>query len=314
MKELAAKYHAEQISRRCTIRNFLLVITAVGILFGFSGCTAPAEKTDNFSMIQLPGGLVGIEMVKIKAGTFKRYSDKDEKFYLAALTNNYWIGKYEVTQMQFEALMGYNPSSDTICTGLNNPVNQVSYAEAENFCRKLNLLYKDKLPAGYQFALPTVAQWEYACCVGRDMASESKYYNDTPSIAGWTYTNSPETVQPVGLKKPNRWGLHDMHGNVSEWCRDFYQEDMRAYDIEYLTGNKGQMRTVCGWSIFHDQYNFDRLDRCGAEEESRKFNLGFRLALVPAKTQETVTYEDVSNDIYDYANSKVFNDKKYGKK
>ena len=78
-----------------------------------------------------------------------------------------------------------------------------------------------------------------------------------------------------------------------------------AYDIEFLMGNKGKMRTVCGWSIFHGQYDFDRLERYGAEEESRESNRGFRLALVPVKTQEDVAYEDVAASLEQIARLKA---------
>lgn len=270
------------------------------LLAGCAMCPTRPATQDGLAMVKLPGGLVGIEMVQVPAGTFYRVDQKTETRHPVTLTKPFRIGKYEVTQAQFEALMGYNPSSEQPCRALNVPVNQVTWDEAKNFCRKLTLLHKDALPAGYQFDLPTVAQWEYACCAGREMAREALDYQEKPFVAGWGHFDSPEIPQPVGLKQPNRWGLHDMHGNVSEWCRDLYQEDLRAYDGEFLTGNRGNGRVACGWNIFTDNFSFDALTRFESDAQTRAFYLGFRVALVPVRDAETVSFEHVPNDLYDY--------------
>ena len=121
---------------------------------------------------------MNLEMVKIKPGTFMmgssdgelgRSLNRDEKQHRVTLTKDYWLGKYEVTQGQWKAVMGNNPTL-YFKKGDNYPVANVSWADAKNFCDKLNERYACKLPQGYRFDLPTEAQWEYACRAGTTTA------------------------------------------------------------------------------------------------------------------------------------------------
>jgi len=156
-------------------------------------------------------------MVSIRAGTFQRI-----KFPIT-LTRDYWIGKYEVTQGEYAAVMGRNPSHFT--GDSNRPVEKVSFLDAVQFCEAVTDRERraGHLIPGYVYRLPTEAEWEYACRAG----STNRYHfgNDTNAAAAhaWTAENSDAATHPVGQKHPNAWGLHDTHGNVWEWCHDWFE-------------------------------------------------------------------------------------------
>jgi formylglycine-generating enzyme required for sulfatase activity len=155
-------------------------------------------------------------MVLIKAGSFLRQTN------LVTLTRDFWLGKYEVTQGEYETLMGRNPSHFPGNT--NRPVEKVSQVQAAAYCSALTKreMALGRLPPEYAYRLPTEAEWEYACRAGTtnlfsfgDATTEGDQY-------AWTLENSDATTHPVGLKRPNPWGLHDIHGNVWEWCADWF--------------------------------------------------------------------------------------------
>jgi formylglycine-generating enzyme required for sulfatase activity len=126
--------------------------------------------------------------------------------------SSFAIGKYPVTQEQYEAVMGTNPS--WFQDNPQNPVESVSWNNAQVFCQKLSEM------TGKTYRLPTEAEWEYACRAGTDTV----YYfgNDANQLGdyAWYWGNSQETTHPVGQKLPNAWGLYDMHGNIEEWCQE----------------------------------------------------------------------------------------------
>lgn len=201
----------------------------------------------------LPGG-VPLEMIYIEGGNFKmgsperelgRYSD--ENLHSVIFSHPYFIGKYPVTQAQWKAVMGKNPSSDK---GDNKPVTDVNWMDAMAFCAKVNsritqsdVIQKLGVEEGIDFVaqrvdlksskfnLPTEAQWEYACRAGTTTAlNRGKNLSDMdpcPKLdeVGWYGSNSNGMVHIVGEKAPNTWGLYDMHGNVWEWCQDWYDEE-----------------------------------------------------------------------------------------
>ena len=221
-----------------------------------------------------------LDLVRIHAGSFLMGSPMTEvgrssmeMQHRVTITKGFWMGKYLVTQEQWEAVMGRNPSC--FQKGGDYPVEQVSWEDAMEFCKKLNRC--DAIPKfkGYHFDLPTEAQWEYACRAGTTGA-----YDGSLDWIAWYNANSDSSTHPVGKKKPNAWGLYDMHGNVEEWCRDwhgFYQGD--ATDPAGPPTGVLRVGRGGGWQ--------SGMDRCRSavrsnfSPENRLNSLGFRIALVP---------------------------------
>ena len=165
-------------------------------------------------------------------------------------TKTFAIGKYPITQAQYEAVMGNNPSY--FQGNSQNPVEQVSYDDAVAFCQKLSEM------TGKNYRLPTESEWEYACRAG---TVTGYYFGDDRRQLGdyaWYFDNSQGTTHPVGLKLPNPWGLYDMHGNVWEWCQQIV---MRG-------GSWCNVPTFCLSAI--RIYDIRRGDRC--------YIRGFRVA------------------------------------
>jgi len=166
------------------------------------------------------GDGVTMELVLIPAGEFMMGANDAGTFEKPAhrvrITRPFYMGKYEVTQQQYEAVMGKNLSR---CKGARNPVETVSWNDASEFCRRLSAR------TGQEVRLPAEAEWEYACRAG----SRTRFcFGDSDSQLGeyaWYGGNSGRKTHPVGQKRPNPWGLYDMHGNVWEWCLDWYDSD-----------------------------------------------------------------------------------------
>jgi formylglycine-generating enzyme required for sulfatase activity len=179
-----------------------------------------------------------LAMVAIAPGSFVMGSPasepgrfENEVLHPVRLTDAYWLGKYEMTQTQYERVVGTNPSYFRN-VGNDAPVENLSWEDAMDFCRKLNERERKagRLPGGYEYTLPSEAQREYACRAGGTDA-----LSDNLGAVGWYKQNSGDTTHPVGEKEANRWGLHDMYGNVWEWCRDWYDD----YPSDAVTDPEG---------------------------------------------------------------------------
>jgi formylglycine-generating enzyme required for sulfatase activity len=164
------------------------------------------------------------EGVLAPAGTFTMGSPESEgpgrqpaeKQHKVTLTKPFYIGKFELTQKQYEKVTGQNPST---IKGDDLPVANLTAADAQDFCDKMSKL------TGKAVKLPTEAQWEYACRAGTTTAYNTGEKPEDLERAAWFGANSDKKPHPVGQKAPNNWGLYDMHGNIREYTRDLYKPD-----------------------------------------------------------------------------------------
>lgn len=199
------------------------------------------------------------------------------------ITRGFWIGKYEVTQQEYQLLVGSNPAR--FMGDLKRPVEQVSWTDAMSFCTKLSDREKreGRLPAGYEYRLPTEAQWEYACRAGT--ASRFSYGNDPGYTElgkyAWYSVNSGNTTHAVGAKLANPSGLHDMHGNVIEWCSDVYAGSYPGGSVTDPMGpSSGSTRVHRGGHWGAPGWVSRSAARYEGSPGARYYDTGFRLALV----------------------------------
>jgi formylglycine-generating enzyme required for sulfatase activity len=221
---------------------------------------------------------VRMEFVAIPAGQFAmgstKGSDDEKPVHTVRITKPFYMGKYEVTQEQWEAVMGDNPSH---FKGAKNPVEKVSWNDCQQFLRKL----KAKVPGGLACRLPTEAEWEYACRAG----STTKYsFGESENDLGdhaWYSKNSGNKTHPVGQKKHNAWGLYDMHGNVWEWCHDWYADSYPIFDQTDPTGpTSGEYRVLRGGCWFSNAtYCRSAIRNYSYHPSSRLSYNGFRVVL-----------------------------------
>jgi formylglycine-generating enzyme required for sulfatase activity len=222
----------------------------------------------------------GISFVLIPAGTFPRGSyhayDDEKPVHTVCLSRPFYLGMYPVTQRQWEAVMGSNPSR---FQGSERPVEQVSWDKVQEFIRSLNTHEGRAL-----YRLPTEAEWEYAAragatgsyCFGDDVTQLAQY--------AWYADNAGGTTHPVGQLQPNAWGLYDMHGNVWEWVQDWY--DSQEYTRRAATGiavvdpvgpAAGSGRVFRGGSWGNIARDCRSAGRGGYAPGYRRRSLGFRL-------------------------------------
>ncbi len=226
------------------------------------------------------GSDVWMEFMPIASGSFgmgtKKMFWSGKKIHQVTFEKPFWMAKTEVTQRQYMQLTGSNPSN---FQGLENPVEKVSWNDAMSFCENLteSELSAGRLSDGFEYKLPTEAQWEYACRSG----TTGKYAGNLNEMA-WYYLNSGRKTHPVGTKKANDWGLHDMHGNVWEWCLDDWHG---SYKSAPANGSRwgdgsGSYRVLRGGSWLDDAENCRSAYRGRNDPSGTRINLGFRVCLV----------------------------------
>jgi hypothetical protein len=229
---------------------------------------AVGPKAGDVKVLDLPGG-VKLELCWIPAGEFmmgSNESDDEKPVHRVKIAKGFWMGKYPVTQEQYEAVTGDNPS---YFKGDRNPVEQVSWDEAVAFCGEIGA------------RLPTEAEWEYACRAG----SKTAYYTGNREAdlarAGWYETNSGAKTQPVGKKVANAWGLYDMHGNVWEWCQDWYDKSYyeNSPDEDPQGPGSGSARVLRGGSWINPPVNCRSANRRRDFPDYRYVTIGFRVCL-----------------------------------
>ncbi len=212
---------------------------------------------------------IGMTFVEIPAGEFTMGSprfeagrEQDETERRIKLTESFGMGIHEVTQAQYEQVVGRNPSQ---FKGVNNPVEVVSWDDAAEFCRLLTALPAERA-AGRNYRLPTETEWEYACRAGTTTAYS--FGNDDSPLGqyAWYDKTSGKRSHPVGHRQGNAWGLYDMHGNVWEWCED----------------KEGSFRVIRGGGWNNDAAGCRTANRLSSGPPHPRADRGFRLVLSPS--------------------------------
>jgi len=226
------------------------------------------EEVSTVTRAPLPLG-VDIEFVPIPPGGFDMGSenrDSDERpVHRVRVSKAFELGKYPVTQEQWEAGMGSNPS---YFKGPDRPVETVSWNDVQEFLKKLN-----RRGDGHLYRLPTEAEWEYAARAGTTGDSPAEL-----DAVAWYHGNSRAQTHPVGQKQPNAWGLYDMLGNVWEWCRDWYSPDYyrNSPTVDPPGPPSGSQRVLRGGSSYYNASYLRAATRFRGEPGDRSINLGFR--------------------------------------
>ena len=257
------------------------------------------EKEISFDL----GNGVKLEMILVPRGEFMMGSpdsddnaEGDEKpQHQVRINKPFYLGKYKVTQEQWEAVMDYNPSH---FKGPKNPMEEVDWDDCQQFLEKLNTKIGTR---GSKFVLPTEAQWEYACRAG---STTRYFFGDEKSALGeyaWYDANSKTRTHPVGEKRPNAWGLYDMHGNVWEWCQDFYDSDYYlncpADDPSAPTAASGHVIRGGEWGLNARGCRSAIRSRSGV----RNSGLGLRVSLVPtdSRASQSIPPTDAKVSLFD---------------
>lgn len=233
-----------------------------------------------------PNGMI---FIYISPGSFVMGSPEEEKGryknetqHKVTITHGFYLTTTEVTQGQWEAVMGNIPSHFKKC-GYECPVDKVSWDDVQLFIQRLNLLEGTE-----KYRLPTEAEWEYACRAGNNKAFasggitelECKRDNNLDAVA-WYCGNSNNTTHPVAQKKPNAFGLYDMHGNVSELCEDWYAEYPTGQISDPRGPVSGTLRTIRGGGWDANARHCRSACRGAISPGERSYGVGFRLAKTP---------------------------------
>ncbi len=281
----------------CYMRHRSSLWIAIGII-GIHSVSLAQETAVNISSgvitLRLPDLVPEakpLEMVRIPAGTFTMGAPVEERArhewewlpHSVTISQDFYLGKYEVTQAQWQTVMRFNPAKEH-GTGPNFPVYYVSWNDCQKFIRRLI-----ELGLG-TFRLPTEAEWEYACRAGTTTRFSHGDVLDCGDVCErceihdqymwWCGNNRPQGVKEVGLKQPNAWGLYDMHGNIYEWCLDWWENPFERGPVVDPQGPKtGTHRILRGGGWSFDALGCRSAFRYGyAPDNPRSYSgFGFRL-------------------------------------
>ena len=239
------------------------------------------------------GGL-GMEFVYVPPGTFRMGSnDRNEErpIHNVRISHGFWMGKYEVTQAEYEKLMGRNPSR---YKGSRNPVETVSWKDAIAFCKKLteNERATGWLRSGYEYRLPTEAEWEYAARGGPKSHGYTYSGSNDVDVVGWYDDNSENKPHAVGQKRANELRIYDMSGNVFEWCWDGY--DNRYYrkspEVDPVNVNRSPGRVLRGGAWAHNAEKCRVANRYSINQYDVFADIGFRVCLALDAKHSSLTF------------------------
>ncbi|MBF0401761.1 MAG: formylglycine-generating enzyme family protein [Magnetococcales bacterium] len=255
----------------------LFAVTVPNFSFFSTGKQAEVPAKDSVPSVKDANGM---EFVRIEPGKFVMgtafgldVSADEMPQHEVTISRSFYLGRYEVTQAQWEAVMGSNPSE---FSGADHPVENVSWEEVQRFIGKLN----DKA-GGKRYRLPTEAEWEYAARAG---TTTSRYWGeavDTMERYAWYTENAGKRTRAVGQLQPNGWGLYDMLGNVWEWCQDWYGSKSYADGpvVDPQGPSEGSGRVLRGGSWSNYASFIRSAHRFELNPTYRRRNLGLRLLM-----------------------------------
>jgi formylglycine-generating enzyme required for sulfatase activity len=253
------------------MKQFVVLLAVLASLFFYSCGRQESIRQESISL-NLGDGVM-LYLVLIHPGKFLMGTEDDmfkrNLVHKVTISQPFYLGKYEVTQAQWQVVMGSNPS---YFEGATRPVECVSWDDCQSFIEKLN-------GKGLgTFRLPTEAEWEFACRAGTDGDFEN------PDEISWHSRNSDDMTHPVGRKEANPWGLYDMFGNVWEWCQDWYQDKLGSSPQVDPKGPASGLRRVARGCSYGDSISL--MGRQGGiyfpyglEPTSRSSLTGFRLVM-----------------------------------
>jgi formylglycine-generating enzyme required for sulfatase activity len=259
------------------IKRMVMCLAASVLLFGLIGCSDNISKKPRKVQSRIIHDL-DMEFIYVAPGSFQMGAedgDKDENpVHQVTITKGYWIGKYEVTQKEYQSVMGTNPSE---FQNSKKPVEMVSWNDAVRFCKELTACERaaGRLPANCEYRLPTEAEWEFAARGGTKSRGYKYCGSDSLDSAAWFDKNFG--TNKVGNKSGNELGIHDMSGNVWEWCSDWYGKYSGTSETDSTGASSGSCRVIRGggWS---NSTRYCRYTNRFKFRKSYRYNtLGFRI-------------------------------------